>query len=190
MRISEVNELQSKIKQVKAFAHWAIKELKIQGKPEIEYGTDLGRVHKQRSFGSTNSAGKIWTHVANRNAADAMRTLCHELVHFKQFEDGTAFDGMDDEHLMKVEDEANAIAGRMMRAYGKQNEHIYEGATGNAKLKKQLLKNKKTDYDSIDQMMTDIADECDITPKQLHDNWVEQYKKTPDAWIKQQLKGK
>jgi Zn-dependent peptidase ImmA (M78 family) len=126
MRISEVNELQSKIKQIKAFADWAIAELKIKGQPDIEYGTDMSRVLKQRSFGSTNSAGKIWTHCSNRNAADAMRTLCHELVHFKQFEDGTATDNMDDEQRLQVEDEANAIAGRMMRAYGKIDKTIYE----------------------------------------------------------------
>jgi hypothetical protein len=35
----------------------------------------------------------------------------------------------DDEHLA-VEDEANAIAGRLMREYGKQHVEIYEGRTG------------------------------------------------------------
>jgi Zn-dependent peptidase ImmA (M78 family) len=126
MRISEVNELQSKIKQIKQFADWAIHELDIEREPTIDYGTDLGRVKSQRSFGSTNSAGKIWVHCLNRNAADAMRTLCHELVHHRQFEIGTATNDMDDEQRLQVEDEANAIAGRMMRAYGKQHESIYE----------------------------------------------------------------
>ena len=126
MRIHEVKSLQSKVDKVKKFAAWAIDQLDIKGTPDIEYGTDMGRVLKQRSFGSTNSAGKIWVHCSNRNAADAMRTLCHELVHFKQFEDGTATDGMDDDHRLAVEDEANAIAGRLMRAYGKLDKTIYE----------------------------------------------------------------
>jgi hypothetical protein len=55
-----------------------------------------------------------------------MRTLCHELVHFKQFEDGTAANDMDDEQRLAVEDEANAIAGRLMREYGKLDKTIYE----------------------------------------------------------------
>jgi hypothetical protein len=127
MRINEVNELQNKVNKVKKFASWAIDQLDIKGTPDIEYGTDMSRVLKQRSFGSTNSAGKIWTHCSNRNAADAMRTLCHELVHFKQFEDGTATNDMDDEQRLAVEDEANAIAGRLMREYGKLDKTIYEG---------------------------------------------------------------
>jgi hypothetical protein len=206
----------------------------------------MGMVNKNRSYGSTNSAGEIWTHIGNRTPADAMRTLCHELIHHKQFELGTARDDMDDEQRLKIEDEANAIAGRMLRTYGKIDGSIYESAAtaatsyvlfaagkkamrfnsereakkfiednkldsryvlkkqvcrctyqplnestvGNAKLKKQLLKHKKTDYDSIDKMMTSIAKQEDITPKQLHDNWVDEYGVTPDTWIKRQLKNK
>jgi hypothetical protein len=204
----------------------------------------MGMVNKNRSYGSTNSAGEIWTHIGNRTPADAMRTLCHELIHHKQFELGTARDDMDDEQRLKIEDEANAIAGRMMRAYGKIDGSIYESAAtaatsyvlfangkeavtfnsereakdfimlhrlnpkvyvlkkqvcryqpvnenkSNAKLKKQLLKHKKTDYDSIDKMMTKVAKEQSITPKQLHDEWVDEYGVTPDTWIKRQLKNK
>jgi len=187
MRIYEIKQLQSKVDRVKRFAAWAIKELAITGEPKIEYGNDMGRVKTHRTFGSTTSNGAIWTHIGNRNTADIMRTLCHELVHFKQFEDGTATNGMDDEQRLRVEDEANAVAGRLMRAYGKQHEDIYESAV-NKQLERQLLKHKKTDYDSIDKMMTTIADENDITPKKLHDVWVDEYGVTPDTWIKRQLK--
>jgi hypothetical protein len=187
MRFNEVKTQQNKVEQVRKFADWAMDQLAIENPPTINYGNDMGMVNKNRSYGSTNSAGEIWTHIGNRTPADAMRTLCHELIHHKQFELGTARDDMDDEQRLKIEDEANAIAGRMMRAYGKIDGSIYEGVA-NDKLKTKLLYNKKTDYDSIDEMMTDIADECDITPKQLHDEWVKQYKKTPDDWIKQQLK--
>ena len=251
MRIYEIKQLQSKVDRVKRFAAWAIKELAITGEPKIEYGNDMGRVKTHRTFGSTTSNGAIWTHIGNRNTADIMRTLCHELVHFKQFEDGTATNGMDDEQRLRVEDEANAVAGRLMRAYGKQHEDIYERAPASTKmsgtkvdyedyvlfangkeamrfstereaqdfirlnrldtnkyvlkkqvcqyqpvkesavnkqLERQLLKHKKTDYDSIDKMMTTIADENDITPKKLHDVWVDEYGVTPDTWIKRQLK--
>ena len=188
MRIQEVDQLQSKINKVKRFAAWAIEQLGIENPPTIKYSNDITKVKQHRTFGSTRSNGDVWTHIGNRNSADIMRTLCHELVHVKQFEDGIATNNMDDEQRLSVEDEANAVAGRMMRAYGKQHEDIYESKVGNSKLKAQLLKHRKTDYDSIDRMMTDIADKEAITPKELHDNWVEQYKKSPDAWIKQQLK--
>jgi hypothetical protein len=99
---------------------------------------------------------------------------------------------MDDEEELQVEDEANAIAGRMLRAYGKIHEKIYEskasGKKCNDELKALLLKHKKTDYDSIDKMMTQVAKKHKITPKKLHDLWVAEYGVKPDPWIKKQLK--
>lgn len=130
MRIFEVKRQQDKVDQIRKFAEWAIKNLKIKGTPVIKYGNDLGQVKQRRTFGSTTPSGDIWVHVGERNTADTMRTLCHELVHFRQFEVGTAKAEMSDEQRQKIEDEANAIAGRMMRAYGKIHEEIYESRTG------------------------------------------------------------
>lgn len=100
--------------------------LEIDAAPSIKYGNNKEHVDSKRTFGSTDSAGNIWVHVGNRNSADIMRTLCHELVHHRQFELGIANDDMDDEQRLAIEDEANAIAGRMMREYGQQHVEIYE----------------------------------------------------------------
>jgi len=40
-------------------------------------------------------------------------------------------------------------------------------------------------YDAIDHMMQTIAREQNITPKQLHDRFVEKHGRTPDEWIKE-----
>jgi hypothetical protein len=40
-------------------------------------------------------------------------------------------------------------------------------------------------YDAIDHMMQTIAQEQNITPKQLHDRFVEKHGQTPDEWIKE-----
>jgi methylphosphotriester-DNA--protein-cysteine methyltransferase len=40
-------------------------------------------------------------------------------------------------------------------------------------------------YDAIDHMMTTIARKHDITPKKLHDLFVEKTGMIPDDWIKQ-----
>jgi hypothetical protein len=192
MRLHEIKNQQQKVDQLKKFAEWTISQLGIESPPSINYGNDLGHVMKNRSFGSTRSNGEIWVHVGNRNVADICRTLCHELIHHSQFEKGTAFDGMDDEQTQKIEDDANSKAGRIMRTYGKLDATIYESKQSKpccVELKKALLKNKKTDYDSIDRMMKKIAKNHDITPKQLHDYWVADYKVTPDTWIKKQLDG-
>jgi hypothetical protein len=47
------------------------------------------------------------------------------------------------------------------------------------------LKNPHS-YDAIDHMMQTIAREQDITPKELHDRFVEKHGMTPDKWIKDQ----
>jgi len=190
MRISEIKDQQTKVEQVRKFADWAMKELNIETPPTIKYGNDLGHVMKNRSFGSTRSNGDVWVHVGNRNVADCCRTLVHELIHVKQFQLGSASDTMDDEQRQNIEDVANALAGRMLRVYGKRDASIYESKQSKPcclDLKQALLKNKKTDYDSIDRMMTRIAKDHNITPKQLHDYWVAYFKMTPDDWIKQKL---
>lgn len=126
MRINEIKTSSSKISELKQFISWACDQLDIDTMPTVKFGTDLADVKQKRTFGSTNDGGNIWVHIANRNTADTMRTLCHELVHHKQFEIGTAHADMTKEQTQSIEDEANAIAGRMMRDYGAQHEEIYE----------------------------------------------------------------
>ena len=40
-------------------------------------------------------------------------------------------------------------------------------------------------YDAIDHMMQTIAKKAGITPKELHDRFVEKHGKIPDDWIKE-----
>jgi hypothetical protein len=53
----------------------------------------------------------------NRHPMDVMRTLAHELVHWKQLVYGDELDGSDGSH---IENEANAMAGVILRKFGKQ----------------------------------------------------------------------
>jgi hypothetical protein len=79
-----------------------------------------------RSFGSFNpNNDKIWVYVKNRNMADILRTLAHELVHRKQAEDGR-IENKSGNTGSDIENEANAMAGILLRKFGKQNENIYE----------------------------------------------------------------
>lgn len=126
MRLFEFNDdRERRIKQLKQFQRWVCDKINCD-EVEVDYGFDLDRVKELRTFGSTSSDGKIWVHVGDRNMADTMRTLAHELVHLNQFGKGTASDDMDEEQRLRIEDEANAVAGRLMREYGKQHSEIYE----------------------------------------------------------------
>ena len=82
-----------------------------------------------------------------------------------------------------------------MRAHEFVNNQLREASNKNsqavAQLKSALLahKEKLEDVNSdevyriIDQLMTRIAKAHKISGKELHDMWVKQYKKIPDAWI-------
>lgn len=43
-------------------------------------------------------------------------------------------------------------------------------------------------YDAIDHMMTAIAKKYNISPKELHDKFVEKHGMIPDKWIKKSVK--
>jgi len=114
-------------KTIKSFIKYAINELGIQKPPSgltLSYNNDNAKsMHSFGSFDPNND--KIWLYVKNRNMADILRTLAHELVHRKQAEDGrleldSGKTGSD------IENEANAQAGILLRKFGKQNENIYE----------------------------------------------------------------
>ena len=109
------------------FIKYAIKNLKIQKPPSgltLSYNTNAAR--ERSSFGTFNPENdKIWLYVGNRNMADILRTLAHELVHRKQHEDGR-LNIMSGETGSEIENEANAQAGILLRNFGKLNKQIYQ----------------------------------------------------------------
>ena len=135
MRIFEIQSTKQTLKIARDFISWACKKLGINSKPYVNFSNDIEEVKSKRTFGTTHPTGEIWVYVGDRNTADMLRTLCHELVHYKQFEKGTASNSMNKEQHQKIEDEANAIAGRLMRQYGKLNVEIYENNPNKGVLK-------------------------------------------------------
>jgi cytidyltransferase-like protein len=114
-------------KLLKKFITFAIKELGIQKPPtSLTLSRDNNAAKSMHTFGSFDpNNDKIWLYVKNRNMADLLRTLAHELVHRKQAEEGrlepdSGKTGSD------IENEANAQAGVLLRKFGKQNEEIYQ----------------------------------------------------------------
>ena len=89
-------------------------ELKLTELPEIIMLDTETTTGGGTSFGQfTNDGIKVVT--AGRHPMDVMRTLAHELVHWKQRVEGMELDGSDGS---KTENDANAIAGVIMRKFG------------------------------------------------------------------------
>ena len=112
---------------LKKFIGFAIKELGIKKPPtSLTLSRDNNMAKTNHTFGSFDpNSDKIWLYVKNRNMADLLRTLAHELVHRKQAEDGR-IDYNSGNTGSEIENEANAQAGVLLRKFGKQNEEIYQ----------------------------------------------------------------
>ena len=122
---SEVME-DDRTKTIKRFVGFASEKLGIiNNLPGITISYDGDVARRMKSFGKFED-GKILVVVTQRNLADVLRTLCHEMVHHKQFLEGrlnpeSGRDGS--EH----ENEAHATVGVILREFGRENPEIFEG---------------------------------------------------------------
>ena len=95
-------------------------------KPKIKLFNSPDYTQQYHSFGGyLPSEEKIMVVVHNRNMADILRTVAHEMVHHMQNLDDrltpkSGEDGSPDEN------EANSLAAVIMRKFGRENPHIYE----------------------------------------------------------------
>jgi len=93
---------------------------------KIEISYDPKEAKEMASFGKhTPDDGIIRVVAANRNLADVLRTLAHELVHRKQGIENRLYVGAGDDGT-EIENEANAEAAIIMRRFGKANPIIFE----------------------------------------------------------------
>jgi hypothetical protein len=119
------------------FMSYACQELQIQNPPTLEIRYEFGE--EQPSFGAyVPSDHHILINPSNRNIVDIYRTLAHELVHSKQNEMGL-LKPSSGETGSDHENDANSIAGIIMRDYGKQNPDIYKvGVLNESETKKTI----------------------------------------------------
>jgi predicted nucleotidyltransferase len=129
----------TKEKIIKDFIIKCKKDLGINKLPKITIINDKNWVKNNKSFGSYNPVNKsIMVYFGDRNLADFLRTLSHELTHHWQNENNRIKE-LSGETGSDIENEANAKAGILLRNYGKENEMIYE----NKKILKEILEKIK-----------------------------------------------
>jgi hypothetical protein len=128
-------ENDDKEQAIHKFIDFARLELGLKVLPHIELIDDSNMAKDMRSLGGYNpSSNRLLVITNNRLTADILRTLAHELVHRKQDEDNqlNAHSGTTGS---PEENEANAMAGILLRKYGERHAEIYEGMGHLAKLK-------------------------------------------------------
>ncbi len=105
-------------------------ELKLESLPQINLLNDKGYSLAHRSFGGYSPGAKsITVNTSDRHIVDVYRTLAHELVHYKQDVQGRLTpDNVAEAGATgsEFENEANTLAGIIMRNYAKRNPRIFE----------------------------------------------------------------
>jgi hypothetical protein len=104
--------MNTSVKDVKNFIHFAAKELQLSSLPKISLvGSKENSKNAFGHFLGSRNGTFISVRITDRHPIDVMRTIAHELIHYKQ-----RISGVRSSEQMK-EDEANALAGRIMRKY-------------------------------------------------------------------------
>jgi hypothetical protein len=117
---------QERIQIIEEFVEFCAANLKIEELPKMTFIDDKSWVLTNHSFGQyKNDSRHITVYIANRNLADTLRTVAHELTHHKQNELGLLYSGAG-ETGSPIENEANSVAGMLMRNFGLKHEIIYE----------------------------------------------------------------
>ncbi len=129
MKIQELLEAKGTqpdlIEILRAFLPFAVEELDLSSVPKIKLHLHLEN-DDQPSFGRFNSTKKIIdVAIEDRHPLDILRTLAHELVHYKQNEEfGLGPDSGDTGS--PEENQAHELAGIVMRNFNKKHPEFFQ----------------------------------------------------------------
>lgn len=98
------------------FIKFAAKKLNLKVFPKIHF---VGKEQNKHAAFGHSVGDKIYVRVTGRHPMDIMRTLAHELIHFRQNLLNKSGEKM-------REDEANALAGHIMRDFGTTHTEIFK----------------------------------------------------------------
>jgi hypothetical protein len=120
------NISETKQKSIQHFVEWATGRLKLQEQPKVNLIGGGQFAETKSSLGGYNPQTKeIYVAIEGRLGADILRTIAHEMVHRKQDEMGLVRNESDGDDGSPIENNAHAVAGILMREYGRINKQIY-----------------------------------------------------------------
>ena len=111
---------------VQKFIAWTAKKLNLENTPKIEFSYDSDEAQQGHHTGRhVQGTGEVWVYVANRNMVDILRTVFHELTHVRQGELGMIKPG-DSYPGSPIEAEADMMAGKYLKIWGKMHPEIFQ----------------------------------------------------------------
>ena len=108
------------------FVKFVKKELGIKNMPEILVKATRDGLKTTANYDYRQENKVVKVYGKNRALVDVMRSIAHELVHHKQFEDGRLDGPKPPDIGGEIEDEANAKAGQFIKMFSRLDETIYD----------------------------------------------------------------
>ena len=112
--------------KLNSFVKFVKKELGIEKVPTISIQSNRDGLKTTAHYDYTKENKIVRVYGKNRALVDIMRSVAHELIHHKQFEEGRLDGPQPPDIGGEIEDEANAKAGQYIKMYAKIDPNIYE----------------------------------------------------------------
>ena len=108
-----------------SFVKFVKEQLEIKAVPTIKIQNNRDGLKTTANYDYTKENKIIKVCSKGRALVDVMRSIAHEMVHHKQFEDGRLDGPQPPDIGGEIEDEANAKAGQYIKMYAKIDPTIY-----------------------------------------------------------------
>jgi hypothetical protein len=111
--------------KLNTFVKFVKDQLNLKSVPTISIKGNRDGLKTTANYDYTKENKIIKVYGKNRALVDIMRSVAHEMVHHKQFEDGR-LEQRPPDIGGEIEDEANATAGQYIKMFAKEDPTIYE----------------------------------------------------------------
>jgi hypothetical protein len=116
---------EDKKRKITEFVKFVNDELKLKKCPKIILQNGRGGLKTTANYDYSNDEKIIRVNSKNRALVDVLRSIAHEMVHHKQFEDGKLKIKPADIGG-EIEDDANSKSGQFIKMFSKKDETIYD----------------------------------------------------------------
>ncbi len=116
---------ENKKEKLNNFVKFVKEQLELKTVPTISIQNHRNGLKTTANYDYTKENKIVKVCMKNRALVDVMRSIAHELVHHKQFEQGR-LDVKPPDIGGEIEDEANAKAGQFIKMYAKKDPTIYD----------------------------------------------------------------
>jgi hypothetical protein len=114
-----------KKEKLNSFVKFVKEQLELKTVPTISIQNHRNGLKTTANYDYTKENKVVKVCMKNRALVDVMRSIAHELVHHKQFEQGRLNTPPPDIGG-EIEDEANAKAGQFIKMFAKMDKTIYD----------------------------------------------------------------